>query len=92
MDEYNHHLAFLNEISLDSPKLGICKQGSFFIENIEEKILPTEEIALNNKEYLKFIDNNLNTIIKKSESNFQEIPKFVQYELLNQLKWLSAMN
>ena len=91
LDEYNHHLAFLNEISLDSPKLGICKQGSFFIENIEEKILPTEEIALNNKEYLKFIDNNLNTIIKKSESNFQEIPKFVQYELLNQLKWLSAI-
>ena len=91
LDEYNHHIAFLNEISLDSQKLGICKQGSFFIENIEEKILPTEEIALNTEEYLKFIDNNLNRLIEKSKSNFQGIPKFVQYELINQLKWLSAI-
>lgn len=91
LNEYNHHHDLLNEISLNCSRLGICKLGSFFIENIEEKILPTEEIALNDEEYSKFIENNLNRIIKQSESKFKEIPKFVQYELLNQLKWLSAI-
>jgi len=91
LNEYNHQHDLLNEVSLNCSKLGICKQGSFFIENIEEKILPTEEIALNNEEYSKFIENNLNRIIKQSKSKFKEIPKFVQYELLNQLKWLSAI-
>ena len=46
LNEYNHQHDLLNEVSLNCSKLGICKQGSFFIENIEEKILPTEEIAL----------------------------------------------
>lgn len=89
LNEYNSHATFLNEITFKNSKLGICKAGQYYIENIEEKILPTEEISFDKEEYSKFIENNFNQLIEKSKNNSEEIPKFVQYELLNQFKWIS---
>ena len=89
LNEHNGYNAFLNEISLNKQKLGICKNGSYYIENIEEKMLPTEEFAISTEEYLKFIENNIKHIIERAENKFSEIPKFVQYELLNQFNWIS---
>lgn len=89
LNEFNNYNNFLNEISLDNPELGICKEGSYYIENIEEKILPTEDIIISKEEYNQFIDENLNRILEKSKNHYQIIPKFVQYELLNQIRWIS---
>ena len=89
LNEHNGYNAFLSEISLNKQKLGICKTGSYYIENIEEKMLPIEEFAISNEEYLNFIENNIKYIIERAKNKFSEIPKFVQYELLNQFNWIS---
>lgn len=88
INDYNKYNRFLSEILINHPSLGICKDGDYFIENIEEKTLPTEDVSLNCEEYGKFVEENLNNLIEKSKNNFQEVPKFVQYLLLNQLNWL----
>ena len=90
-NEFYEYTTFLNDILINNPKVGICKDASFYIENIEEKILPTEEFTINDEEYSKFIEINLNQLIEKSKNRFQEVPKFVQFELLNQLRWLSTI-
>lgn len=88
INDYNKYNRFLSEILINNPSLGICKDGDYFIENIEEKTLPTEDVSFNCEEYGKFVEENLNNLIEKSKNNFQEVPKFVQYLLLNQLNWL----
>ena len=89
--EYNRYITFLSDLLIENPILGICSDGSYYMENIEEKMLPTEEIAFNCEEYERFIENNLNNLIEKSENKFSQIPKFVQYCLLNQIKWISTI-
>ncbi|MEE0940280.1 CDP-glycerol glycerophosphotransferase family protein [Methanobrevibacter sp.] len=91
INENNKFPSFLTEILIKNPILGICKEGSYYIENIEEKILPTEEFTFNPEEYEKYIEDNLVNPIKKSKKEFSRIPKFVQYALLNQLKWIATI-
>ena len=86
-NNYNEYLAFLNEVLLDKPSIGICKDGGYYLEYIKEKLLPTEDIVLNNDTYNKFIQNNLITLISKCKEKYGNIPKFTQYALLNQIKW-----
>ena len=87
INDYNKYNTFLSQISVDYPNLGICKDGNYFIENIDEKTLPTEDISFNRMEYEKFIEENLNNLIEKNENKFGEVTKSMQYSLLNQLKW-----
>ena len=91
LNVYGEYNTFLNEITINHPQMGICKDGGLYIENIEEKILPTEDFIIDNDTYSKFIDENLNRIIEKSRAKFGEVAKFVQFELVNQLKWLSTI-
>ncbi|MDO5860553.1 MAG: glycosyltransferase family A protein, partial [Methanobrevibacter sp.] len=86
INDYNKYNTFLSQISVDYPNLGICKDGNYFIENIDEKTLPTEDISFNRMEYEKFIEENLNNLIEKNENKFGEVTKSMQYSLLNQLK------
>lgn len=90
-NNYNEYTSFISEILLNNPHLGVCKDGSYYMENIEEKMLPTEDFTFNSKEYNRFIEENLNSLIEKSEKKLSCIPKFMQYILLNQIKWVSSI-
>ncbi len=85
------HITFLSEILINNTNMGICKDGTYFMENIEEKILPTEDFEITSEEYFKYIEDNFNRIISKTENKFAEIPEFLEYILLNQFKWISTV-
>ena len=89
-NRYNEYISFINEILMDNPQLGICKDGSYYMKNIEEKMLPTEDFRFSSVQYNQFIEENLNRIIAESESKFSDVPKFIQYNLLNQIKWAAS--
>ena len=89
--KYNMYISFINELLLDNPQLGICKDGSYYMKNIEEKLLPTEDVAFDTEQCSQFVEENLNSLIAKSKNIFSHIPKFVQYSLLNQLKWILSI-
>ena len=91
LNKFNSYISFLNSILINNPNLGICSKASYYMEYIEEKILPTEDFILNCEEFDNFIENNLNIILSKSKDKFLKIPKFVQYELLNQINWISSI-
>lgn len=86
------HITFLSNVLIDNTIMGICKNGTYFMENIEEKILPTEDFEINSGEYFKYIEDNFNRLISKAENKFGEIPEFLKYILLNQFKWISAIS
>ena len=90
-NRFNSYIAFLNDMLIDNPNLGVCSKAGYYMEYIEEKILPTEDRVLNYDEFDDFIENNLNIILSKSEDKFLKMPKFIQYELLNQINWISSM-
>ena len=90
-NNYNEYIVFLNEVLMKNSNLGICKDGSYYMKNIEEKLLPTEDLAFNSLEYEQYIEQNLSRLIDESENKFSDTLKFVQYELLNQIKWISSM-
>lgn len=91
LNDFNEYISFLNDILIDNPNLGICKEASYYMKYIEEKMLPTEDRYLDFDEYDDFIENNLNNIVSKSEKKFLNMPKFIQYELLNQINWILSM-
>ena len=91
LNDFNEYISFLNDILINNPNLGICKEASYYMKYIEEKMLPTEDRYLDFDEYDDFIENNLNNILSKSEEKFLEMPKFIQYELLNQINWIFSM-
>ena len=91
LNEYNENITFLNEILINNPKLGICKNGSLHVENIEEKLLPDEEYEFSSYEYDQFVNDNLMNLINKSQKKFFKVPKFIQYALLNHINWLSTI-
>ena len=91
LNNLNEYTAFLNNILINNSNLGICKEAGYYMEYIEEKMLPTEDTVLNPDEYEDFIENNLNNLISKSENNFLKMPKFIQYGLLNQINWISSI-
>ena len=91
LNKFNSYISFLNEILINNPNLGVCSEASYFMEYIEEKILPTEDFIITCEEYEDFIENNLNIILSKSEDKFLKMPKFIQYELLNQINWISSI-
>lgn len=87
MNEYNEYNAFYNNLLLNNSKMGICKSGSYYIENIEEKALPIEDATMNNDEYHRFIEENLKELIVKIKNN-PETSKYLEYRLLNQINWI----
>ncbi|WP_407421307.1 glycosyltransferase family 2 protein, partial [Methanobrevibacter sp.] len=66
-NNFNSYISFLNDILINNPNLGVCNEASYYMEYMEEKMLPTEDTLLNNDEYENFIENNLNTIVSQSE-------------------------
>lgn len=84
-------ITFLTEILIENPTIGICSNGSYFIENIEEKTMPTEDFKIDLDTYNQFIESNLKPLIVKSENKFQKIPKFIQYSILNNLNWILSV-
>ena len=91
LNNFNEYISFLNEMLMNNPHIGICSEASYYMEYIEEKMLPTEDTMLNYEEYDDYIENNLNNIIFKSKDRFVKMPKFVQYELLSQINWISSI-
>lgn len=91
LNNFNEYISFLNDILMNNPNLGICKEASYYMEYIEEKMIPTEDTMLNYEEYDDFLENNLNNILSKSEDRYLKMPKFIQYELLNQINWISSI-
>ena len=90
-NRYRGYVFVMNDILLNNPQLGICRDGIYYIKNIEEKELPTEDLRYNSEQYNRYIEENLNSLITKSKNKFSNIPKFVQYNLLNQIKWILSM-
>ena len=91
LNDFNEYISFLNDILINNPNLGICKEASYYMKYIEEKMLPTEDRYLDFDEYDDFVENNLNNIVSKSKEKFLKMPKFIQYELLNQINWIFSM-
>ena len=91
LNNFNEYITFFNEILINNPNLGICKEASYNMEYMEEKMLPTEGTMLDFEEYDDFVENNLNIIVSKSKERFLKMPKFIQYELLNQMKWVLSI-
>ena len=91
LNDFNEYISFLNDILINNPNLGICKEASYYMKYIEEKMLPTEDRYLDFDEYDNFVENNLKNIVSKSEEKFLKMPKFIQYELLNQINWIFSM-
>ncbi len=90
-NSFNENITFLNEILIDNPILGICSDGSYFIENIEEKVLPTEDVEIDGENYDKFVEENLTSLIAKNKNKFSRIPKFTQYSILNHMHWILSI-
>lgn len=91
LNDFNEYISFLNDILINNPNLGICKEASYYMKYIEEKMLPTEDRYLDFDEYDDFVENNLNNIVSKSKEKFLKMPKFIHYELLNQINWIFSM-
>ncbi len=91
LDSDNRNITFFSEILLNNPNLGIVKNGTYFSNNIDEKIYPPDDISFSGEDYENFIEFNFNNIIEKSLSEFSSIPQFIQYNLVNHLRWILAI-
>ena len=84
----NENITFFSEILLNNPNMGICKDGTYFSSNLDEKIRPSKEKVIGLDEYENFIKNNFDFLKEKCLSRYGEIPKFMQFNFINHLRWL----
>lgn len=87
----NENITFFSEILMNNPNLGICKNGTYFSKNIDEKILPPDDAIINQSGYDSFIKKNFNSIIEKCLNKYKNIPQFIQFNLINHLRLLLAI-
>lgn len=87
----NENITFFSEILINNPHLGICNDGIYFSNNIDEKIYPAEGMTINQTEYSAFIKNNLERLIEKSLTKYNILPQFMQFNLINHLRWLLSV-
>ena len=91
LNAYNSSITLFSEILINNPILGICKEGTYYSNNIDEKIYATKQASFDLEEYDKFLKWNLKFLIEKSMSKFAKVPQFIQYNLINHLRWLLAI-
>ena len=91
LESFNGKITFFSEILMNNPKLGIVENGTYFSKNIDEKIYPSEDLSFGERDYENFIEFNLNNIVKKSLDKFSDIPQFIQFNLINHLRWILSI-
>lgn len=85
------NISFFSEILIKNPCLGIFSKGTYFSNNIDEKIYPLEDISFSRDDYEKFIEYNFDGLIKNSLNKFSNVPEFIQFNLMNQLRWILSI-
>lgn len=91
LNSTNENITFFSEILLDNPNLGICKDGTYFSNNLDEKIYPSKEKSIDLTEYEEFLKNNFNSLLEKCLTKYNNIPKFLQFNFINHLRWLLSI-
>ncbi len=91
LDTYNENITFFSEILINNPNLGICSEGLYYAQNIEEKLCPSSTIVYSTEEYEKFIQHNFNHLKERCFGEFSKIPKFIQFNFINHLRWLLSI-
>lgn len=87
----HNNITFFSEILINNPILGICNKGHYYSINIDEKIYPTEKLAFELSEYDAFVKYNFNYLIEKTLDKFSNIPQFIQFNLVNHLRWVLSI-
>ena len=87
----NGNITFFNEILINNPLMGICSKGTYFSKNIDEKIYADTVNPLTLNDYNSFVEFNFAEIVKKSLDKFSKIPRFIQYNLTNHLRWILSI-
>lgn len=85
----NENITLYSQILLNNPFLGICDMATYYCNNIDEKIYPIDEEVRDFTRFQSFVKFNFNFLINKSLEKFNEVPEFIQYNLLNHFKWLT---
>ncbi|WP_405270117.1 CDP-glycerol:glycerophosphate glycerophosphotransferase [Methanobrevibacter sp.] len=88
LDVPNINISLFSKILINNPNLGITNKGTYFSNNIDEKVYPSEDIQFNLNDYNEFIDVNFNNLIEECLNKFSDIPKFIQFNLINHLRWI----
>lgn len=89
LNSNNENITFFSEILIDNPQLGICKGGTYFSNNIDEKIYPSKEEAIGLAEYESFIKSNFRLLLERCLAKYNNrIPQFMQFNFINHLRWL----
>lgn len=84
-------ITFFSEKLIDNPNLGVCSTGTYYSNNIDEKIYPKSNLKIDAEYYEKFIAQNLSYLIEKSLDKFNNVPEFIQLSLINHLRWLLSI-
>lgn len=87
----NNNITFFSEILINNPILGICNKGEYYSNNIDEKIYPPEKWLISTQDYDNFIKYNIDNIIEKTINKFSNVPKFIQFNLTNHLRWILSI-
>ena len=85
---HNQSISIFSEILINNPRLGILDNGTYFTNNIDEKVYFLNEDSFDENEYENFIEINFNGLIEKSLNKFSHVPQFIQFNLVNHLRWL----
>ena len=73
---------------MNNPTLGITNNGAYFSRNIDEKIYSINEDSFFADDYANYIEINFNRLIEKALNKFSNVPQFIQFNLVNHLRWL----
>ena len=85
---HNQGPTIFSEILMNNPTLGITNNGAYFSRNIDEKIYSINEDSFFADDYANYIEINFNRLIEKALNKFSNVPQFIQFNLVNHLRWL----
>ena len=85
---HNQGPTIFSEILMNNPTLGITNNGAYFSRNIDEKIYFLNEDSFFADDYEKYIEINFSRLIEKTLNKFSNVPQFIQFNLINHLRWL----
>ena len=84
---HNQSITIFSEILINNPNFGIINNGTYFSRNIDEKIYFPNNESFGVEDYENFIEINFNKPIEKSLNKFSNVPQFIQFNLINHLRW-----
>lgn len=90
-DVENSNITFFSEILINNPVMGICSEGEYYLSNIDEKIYPADYYRIDLKDYANFENLNITYLTEKAIGKFSNIPQFMQFNLINHLRWLLSV-